>query len=118
VFANESSHAALRHAWEDVCQWRVCHYTIMPDHIHLFCVPGVMHPECIEAWAGCWKRLAAIYDTRLKNMWLRDVWDTQMRSRDHCNEKRSYVAMNPVRGGHVSSPEEWPYSGSFQRIVW
>jgi putative transposase len=44
-------------------------------------------------------------------LWQRDFWDTQMRDREHYDEKLAYVRMNPVRKGLVATPEEWPYQG-------
>ena len=51
-------------------------------------------------------------------LWQRDFWDTQMRGRDHFNEKLAYVRMNPVRKGLVTEPADWPYQGEVFRLVW
>ena len=118
LFANAQSHAAIVSSWNQARSWRVGHYTLMPDHIHLFCVPGMWPAEPVRVWAGYWKRLASRQDPRLVGQWLRDVWDTQMRTADHYREKRSYMQMNPVRAGLVSRAEDWLFSGTVHPIVW
>jgi putative transposase len=109
---------ALIAAWTMAQQWRVGHYTIMPDHVHLFCVPGARAPEPVRRWAGYWKRLAAQMVPELKGRWQRDVWDVQMRDLEHYTEKLSYVRMNPVRAGLTATPEDWPYPGCLHPILW
>ncbi len=118
LLANPQSVEAIKSAWGKAVQWRVGHYLVMPDHVHLFCVPGVMHPEPVVRWAGYWKRLASVNDQRLRNQWLRGVWDTQMRSYTHYVEKRCYMLMNPVRAGLVERSEDWPYAGCMCDIIW
>ncbi len=51
-------------------------------------------------------------------LWQRDYWDTQMRSREHYDEKLSYVRLNPVRKALVATPEEWPYQGNIYDVHW
>jgi putative transposase len=108
----------LLSAWERALQWRVAEYVIMPDHIHLFCVPGVHAPEPVTRWSRYWKRLAGVSMPELKGSWQRDVWDRQIRSLADLDEKRSYVRMNPVRAGLCRSPDDWPYKGVLREILW
>ena len=93
-------------------------YLVMPDHIHLFVAPGVMHPENVKMWASYWKRLAGDELNSLRGVFQRDCWDTQMRSRDHYDEKLSYMRENPVRAGLVDRSEDWPYQGCLNRMRW
>ena len=51
-------------------------------------------------------------------LWQRDFWDTQMRAREHYDEKWSYVRMNPVRKGMAGAPEEWLYQGEIHPLAW
>jgi len=118
LFDNVPAQTALVDSWRLATQWKVGAYLLMPDHIHLFCVPGVLEPEPIAQWAGYWKRLASRADPALRGEWLRDVWDTQMRSRRHYDEKWAYVQMNPVRAGLRSRADEWPYRGSVWPDEW
>jgi len=115
---NHSALDAVRHAWQAAGQWRVGEFLFMPDHIHVFCVPGVLHPESLKAWCRYWKRLASQHLPLLKGKWQMDVWDTQMRNADHYVEKLVYVRQNPVRRGLVSRWDDWPYRGVMHEIVW
>ena len=117
-FNNESAHAALLSAWERAVQWHVAEYVMMPDHIHLFCVPGVSQPESVKDWSSYWKRLAGQVDPSLRAVWQADVWDRQIRTREQLDEKRSYVRMNPVRAGLCVTPEGWGYRGILRDIRW
>jgi len=117
-YDNEQAHAALLYAWQNATQWRVAEYMIMPDHIHLFCVPGVLRPESIRKWARYWKRLAGQKESTLKGLWQDDTWDRQFRTREQLDEKRSYVRLNPVRAGLCADVEEWPYRGVLRPIDW
>ncbi len=125
LFANEAVHELCREVWQESLAWRVGEYVIMPDHIHLFCVPGQMPVPSLKGWVYYWK---SVISRRWPGgprsvaagvtLWLKDFWDTQMRSRTHYDEKLSYVRQNPVRGGLVASPEQWPFQGRVFSIRW
>jgi putative transposase len=51
-------------------------------------------------------------------LWQRDFWDTQMRSREHYDEKWAYVRMNPVRQGFAQTPDDWPHQGEAFALAW
>lgn len=111
-------HDNLRSAWTSADQWRVGAYTIMPDHVHLFCVPGVMHPVNITQWNKFWKGQFRRLMKLERSVWQRDGWDTQMRDYDQYVEKRAYVRENPVRKGLVASAKEWSFQGELHVIQW
>jgi putative transposase len=115
---NAAAVEALHLAWRDATQWQVGEFLCMPDHLHLFCVPGVPHPENVKTWCRYWKRLASQHHPALKGQWQMDVWDTQMRDADHYTEKLSYMRQNPVRKGWVRHWEEWPHRGVLRAIRW
>ena len=81
ILASDDVHRVLRSVWQVAEQWHVGEYMIMPDHIHLFCVPGVMHPERINVWASYWKRLAGDDLSLLRGVFQRDCWDTDAEPR-------------------------------------
>ena len=116
--AREDSHAALLHAWNSAEHWKPGLYVIMPDHVHLFCTPGVPEPLGIKAWCKYWKGQYRRALSLNSSVWQRDCWDTQMRNYDHYAEKASYVRMNPVRKGLVEKPEDWAFQGELKRIQW
>jgi putative transposase len=131
--ADDSVHLYLRLAWTHSDYWRVGSYVIMPDHVHLFCVPGIWPPVPILKWVTYWRSLVSrglaghgpLMEGGLPRppvtagiRWQRDCWDTQMRSYSHYVEKRAYVRQNPVRRGLVSKSEEWLYQGELHLIRW
>jgi putative transposase len=118
LLSNEIAHTALIATWRDITNWHVGDYVIMPDHAHLFCVPGELNPPNVQQWVKYWKRVAGHKHTPFKNNWQDDCWDTQIRDLAHYDEKLSYVRMNPVRKGLASTPQEWPYQGRLHEIRW
>lgn len=110
--------AALVQSWHEATHWRVGTYIIMPDHVHLFCIPAVPDPASVVMWNKFWKgRLRRILGLN-RSVWQQECWDTQMRSREHYTEKLSYVRNNPVRRGLVRNAEDWPYQGELYPIAW
>ena len=118
ILANQAVHEALRVAWNGTGDWVVGVYTIMPDHVHLFCAPGTPLPCTIKDWCAEWKRQATRRFPGLRRRWLSDCWDTQMRSQEHYWRKLEYVANNPVRWGLVQRPEDWPFRGKMVDLPW
>jgi putative transposase len=116
--ATPRCHAALRESWARSTAWRVGGYTIMPDHVHLFCVPGVLPSTSIKLWVKFWKGQFKRVMGLDRTIWQRDGWDTQMRNHAHYVEKRSYVRQNTVRRGLAVNAEDWPYQGEMHVIQW
>jgi putative transposase len=118
VLCSDVIHRTLRDCWLAASQWVVGSYVIMPEHVHLFCAPGCVHPEAVRRWCGFWKRTAARRCQLLKGAWLPDCWDTQIRNGDHYSRKLEYVRDNPVRRRLVAHWEEWPYRGTLNDLMW
>ena len=118
VLASSEMHDTLIEAWNQSFDWRVGTYVIMPDHIHLFCIPARWPIGNLKQWVSYWKRLMSIKMPQYKPLWQRDFWDTQMRNYDHYVEKVSYVRQNPVRKGLVSDSKDWPFAGELNPIIW
>ena len=118
LWANAGAHQALRSAWTQADHWLVGEYVILPDHLHLFCVPAGFDSAPVKTWVRYWKRLAGKELPSLKSHWQEDCWDTQMRSRPYYEEKLAYVQQNAVRYGLVTRPEDWPYAGRLHLIEW
>ena len=118
VLANATAHAALAAAWREATQWLVGTYLIMPDRVHFFCVPGI--PDCppVRRWCGYWKRLTGKCEPALLRVFQTDCFDTQMRSREHYEEKLGYIMANPVRRGLAAAPAEWPFHGKVHDVGW
>jgi putative transposase len=118
VLANDAVHAALRTAWSDDMELVVGNYVIMPDHLHLFCAPGVSCQCEVKNWCARWKGCVSRHVPRVKGRWLSDCWDTQMRSQEHYLRKLAYVLDNPARVGLVERVEEWPFEGRMVDLPW
>lgn len=107
IFAGADSAERIVSAWREAKSWFVGRYVIMPDHIHLFCAPGVVPREPLKQWIRYWKNLASRKWPRPGEhpIWQRDFWDTQLRRQENYDEKWEYVAQNPVRAGFVNKSE-------------
>jgi putative transposase len=118
VLNDDQAHQAMIQAWFEAAHWRVGEYTIMPDHVHFFCSPGLFEYPSIRRWAGFWKRKVGVLHPILRGVFLEDCWDTQMRDLAHYEEKLSYVRLNPVRKGLVENWEDWPFRGKVFDVDW
>ena len=116
VLATPEVQMVLVEAWRIATHWLVGRYVIMPDHLHFFCVPGVIDFPPVRRWAGYWKRLVGTRDSALVRVFQENCWDTQMRSREQYEEKASYMRNNPVRAGLVAASEEWPFQGKVHDV--
>ncbi len=92
----------------------------MPDHLHLFCVPGELPVRALGQWVRYWKTLVSRRWPwpAEQPVWQLDFWDTQMRDHHRYDEKWSYVRMNPVRAGLVGAAEDWPFQGELNGLSW
>ena len=118
MLANDQIRHALLHAWERASTWRVGLYLIMPNHLHLFAIPGQWPPHPIKLWVKYWKGEVRKFLSLEESIWQRDCWDTQIRDFEHYEEKCAYVRLNPVRRGLVARPVDWKYQGVINDIWW
>lgn len=136
LLCHPNGHALLRMVWQQqATAWRVGQYTLMPDHLHLFCTPSdIMEPLPLRKWVSFWKsRVAALWPMEGRppyrsqtnqhpplpfKLWQRDYWDTQLRHGESYSDKWDYVRNNPVRKGLVGAPEAWPYQGEIFPLTW
>jgi REP element-mobilizing transposase RayT len=59
ILACDQMHDWVRRAWAFADHWGVGRYVVMPDHIHLFCAPGVYPSTPVKKWAEYWKGMIA-----------------------------------------------------------
>ena len=111
---------ALVDAWLEADTWLVGRYVVMPDHIHLFCAPGVSEYPSVKKWVEYWKSVSASTWPHPEDgkLWQRDCWDRQLRTGDSYDEKWEYVRRNPVRAGLVTDPDDWPWQGELNKLMW
>ncbi|AKJ63676.1 Transposase [Kiritimatiella glycovorans] len=57
--ACDEIHSLLLNAWSLADRWVVGRYLIMPDHLHLFCAPGIWPPSPARKWVEYWKGAVA-----------------------------------------------------------
>ena len=107
----------LEQVWRQADKWRVGHYLLMPDHLHLFCAPHDLR-FTMERWTSYWKsqfRRAHLIEPW---EWQRDFWDTRLRREESYETKWRYVQENPVRAGLVTRLEDWPHQGILNTLRW
>ena len=120
LLATPAAHALLIAAWTRAEAWLVGRYVILPDHLHLFCAPARRDAPNVKDWVAFWKSMATRQWPREtdKPLWQRDVWDRQLRQGESYGRKWDYVRRNPVRHGHVTSPDDWPFQGERHVLMW
>ena len=116
ALATPSVQTALHEIWSVATGSRVGHYMLMPDHLHLFAIPGEPAAE-IGAWVTYWKSMLT-RRVRPTWRWLAGYWDTRVRSRAHYNELCTYMEHNPVRHELAATPAEWRFRGEVFEIDW
>lgn len=89
-------------------------YCVMQDHFHAL-VTGT-DPVCdlLEFVSDLKEITTSEYGERLNQvLWQKKFYDHILRPRDRVEGVAGYIWMNPVRAGLCSTPQEYPYSGSF-----
>jgi putative transposase len=120
ILDRDDAHALILRAWRQADGWTVGRYTVMPDHIHLFCCPGTESPPTLAKWVRYWKSLCSMEWPRSDEqpVWEPSFWDRQLRSGQSYVEKWEYVRRNPVRAGLVADPDDWPHQGEIAQLEW
>ena len=85
-------------------RWRPRLVLAMPDHVHV--IAEVPVSPGLDRVGWCFKRGISV---RLSIPWQVGFFDHRIRNADSLDEKWKYVLMNPVRGGLVKTPSDWPY---------
>jgi putative transposase len=116
--ADPTVHETLVQIWRSATHWQVGPYLLMPDHLHLFAMPGG-GSATVDRWIQYWKSMftKAVRNRDLR--WHPTAFHHRIRSWEGAEEKRRYMMMNPVRAGLVARPEDWPFRGEiFQNDEW
>ena len=119
---SEVAHSILRTLWQQSAEhndWWVGRYVLMPDHIHLFAMPGVK-ADSMQKWIAQWKsisarRIATVLGAR-GPIWQRDYFDRYLRTAESYQAKWDYVRNNPIRANLVTAQEHWPYQGEIHEL--
>ncbi len=99
-------------------KWRLALFLVMPDHLHFI---AQFPSTCGHAGRVTLPMVSIIqqfksYLVRTFGLhFQRDFFDTRLRDDAHFAEEYDYILGNPVRKGLCATPEEWPYSITFNR---
>jgi REP element-mobilizing transposase RayT len=117
VLGNATVHSLLTTLWRESFGrngWCVGRYVLMPDHVHLFAMPGE-NPDPLHQWVSRWKSISArqivAATGSVAPIWQRDYFDRFLRSVESYSAKWEYVCNNPVRANLVTMSADWPYQG-------
>ena len=85
-------------------EWFIRLMLLMPDHCHAL----VSFPSGVEMSKviSNWKRFTA---KKTGINWQKNYFDHRIRNEESWEEKATYIRMNPVRKGLVSTPSEWAW---------
>jgi len=88
-------------------------YCVMPDHLHLL-VAGTAETSDLRKFARMSKqRSGARYAlTHGGPLWQEGYHERVLRAEDDARVTARYILANPVRGGLVDDPADYPFSGS------
>ena len=96
---------------------RVFAYCLMPDHVHLLVMTGPC--GTVENFVWRWKSLCTFEWRRRTDkgsFWQPGALDRVERVEQGVRELARRVLENPVRSGLVWKPEDYPLSGSFEKL--
>ena len=113
-------------------EFKLLGYAIMPDHVHLLIWPvgaatvsDIMRNykeftakriakqaqvEGLAEWSQAFLRAGQETGHAQSKVWQDNYWDENVYSERFLRQKLNYIHRNPVRGGLVSQPEDYPYS--------
>jgi putative transposase len=111
LLASEHVHQALIEFAREAQHRGICvgRYVIMPDHIHLF-VRGSWDSRLAQ-WIRVLRRHLSKSIDGSPPHWQQGFFDHVVRRGESYAQKWEYVRENPVRGGLVTSSDEWPWQG-------
>jgi REP element-mobilizing transposase RayT len=89
-------------------------YALMPDHMHLLCVPGdgVTISDVMKAIKGTSAKAANRAGLHEGPLWKQGFYDRVIRSEEHLNATVDYIHCNPVVAGLAEVPADYPYSST------
>jgi putative transposase len=72
----------------------------------------------IESWITFWKRRFRRGTSADAPRFQSRGFHHRLRRDENYHRKMEYVRVNPVRAGLVTKPEEWPYQGVLNELIW
>ena len=72
----------------------------------------------MKTWKSLSSRVLSVSLGIEPPFWQRDYFDRYLRSADNYSEKWDYVAMNPVRQKLCDKPNDWPWKGRLNDLMY
>ena len=125
VVANAQAWRVCRSTFERLDQWTFLAAVAMPDHVHVLATPKdrAASVSQLVKWFKRWfnekYREAVAIESELTSWeWQEGAFDRLLRSDESLTAKWHYIRQNPVRGGLVTDPDDWPYQFQFDGSQW
>jgi REP element-mobilizing transposase RayT len=110
--------AIIARGTDELHQFQLHAYVIMPNHVHLLITPAVSVTRIMRGIKGISAREAnRILSRGGKAFWQDESYDHWVRSEQEFGRIRTYIEMNPVSVGLAKKAEEWPWT-SAGKIAW
>lgn len=89
-------------------------WCVMPTHVHVVVEPFESAPlaKIVHSWKSFSAHEINRAEAREGALWLREYFDRFMRSDRQFDWTVEYVEDNPVAGGLVQNPADWPFSSA------
>lgn len=103
-------------------RYRLLEWVVMPNHCHVMIEPfeGALLGKIVLSWKNYTARWInqriSRTGVRRSQVWQREYWDRFIRNERHFEAVRNYIAMNPVKAGLATKPEDWPWSSARYRV--
>ncbi len=120
ILAGRLIHTKLRRSWERSRSWLAGHYTVMPDCVHVLCIPAGAESDPLNHWVRQWQR-GVIRELALA-VPADHFWDEQYDAL-RVDNPSAYIAswirirQQPVYGNLVSDWRDWPFTGEVHRVI-
>ena len=92
-------------------------WCIMPNHVHVMIKveDNSSLSHILHAWRSYTAHKGNEILGRKGDFWMDEYFDRYIRDEFHWSKVSSYIIMNPVKAGLVSTPEEWKWSSVFNK---
>jgi REP element-mobilizing transposase RayT len=98
-------------------KYRLSAWTIMPNHVHLLCMPAAGHnlAEIMHSLKSYTSNEANKMLGRKGRFWQKEYFDRYIRSARHFAKVVAYIENNPVKARLCAQAEDWPFGSAFRK---
>jgi putative transposase len=88
-------------------------YCLMPDHAHVLVEAERPEADFVK-WVNLWRQLSGFWERQRTGefLWQEGYWDHTLRDDESALAVAAYIVLNPVRARLVTSPDQYPFTGS------